>query len=46
MLRARRALISVSDKSGVAAFASGLVELGVEVIEPCDRLSGWRPRTA
>ena len=32
MLRARRALISVSDKSGVAAFASGLVELGVEVI--------------
>jgi len=27
-----RALLSVSDKSGVVAFASGLVELGVEIV--------------
>ena len=28
----RRALISVSDKTGVADFAAGLAELGVEII--------------
>jgi phosphoribosylaminoimidazolecarboxamide formyltransferase/IMP cyclohydrolase len=30
--RARRALLSVSDKSGLAAFASGLVGLGFELV--------------
>jgi len=28
----KRALISVSDKAGIADFARGLVELGVEII--------------
>jgi len=28
----KRAIISVSDKTGVVAFAKGLVELGYEVI--------------
>jgi phosphoribosylaminoimidazolecarboxamide formyltransferase/IMP cyclohydrolase len=32
MLPARRALLSVSDKSGLAEFARGLVELGVELV--------------
>ncbi|MDX1383811.1 MAG: bifunctional phosphoribosylaminoimidazolecarboxamide formyltransferase/IMP cyclohydrolase [Thermoanaerobaculia bacterium] len=32
MLRARRALVSVSDKTGVAPFAKGLSELGVEIL--------------
>jgi phosphoribosylaminoimidazolecarboxamide formyltransferase/IMP cyclohydrolase len=32
MLKARRALISVSDKTGVADFARGLTELGVEIV--------------
>lgn len=32
MRQAQRALISVSDKEGVAGFARGLVELGVEII--------------
>jgi phosphoribosylaminoimidazolecarboxamide formyltransferase/IMP cyclohydrolase len=32
MLPARRALLSVSDKSGLVEFARGLVELGVELI--------------
>src|SRR5436190_178738 len=31
-IRVRRALISVSDKAGVADFARGLSELGVEII--------------
>ncbi len=31
-VRVRRALISVSDKRGVADFARGLVELGVEIV--------------
>src|ERR1043165_2805530 len=31
-LRVRRALISVSDKTGVADFAKGLVALGVEIL--------------
>lgn len=31
-IRVRRALISVSDKSGVAEFASGLAALGVEIV--------------
>jgi phosphoribosylaminoimidazolecarboxamide formyltransferase/IMP cyclohydrolase len=31
-IRVRRALISVSDKTGVADFAKGLVELGVEIL--------------
>ena len=31
-VRVRRALISVSDKTGVADFARGLVELGIEVV--------------
>src|SRR5271154_2345745 len=31
-VRVRRALLSVSDKRGVVAFASGLAELGVELI--------------
>ena len=32
MLPARRALLSVSDKSGLAEFARGLVELGIELV--------------
>lgn len=32
MTRLRRALISVSDKTGLEAFAQGLAELGVEII--------------
>lgn len=32
MTRVRRALLSVSDKNGLVAFASGLVDLGVELI--------------
>ncbi len=32
MLQARRALVSVSDKTGVAEFAKGLNDLGIEVI--------------
>jgi phosphoribosylaminoimidazolecarboxamide formyltransferase/IMP cyclohydrolase len=32
MLTVRRALLSVSDKHGLIAFASGLVELGVEIL--------------
>ena len=32
MSRIRRALISLSDKSGIVPFAAGLVELGVELI--------------
>jgi phosphoribosylaminoimidazolecarboxamide formyltransferase/IMP cyclohydrolase len=32
MVRVRRALLSVSDKTGVAAFASGLRELDVELV--------------
>ena len=31
-LRVRRALISVSDKTGVAEFASGLASLGIEIV--------------
>jgi phosphoribosylaminoimidazolecarboxamide formyltransferase/IMP cyclohydrolase len=31
-LRVRRALVSVSDKTGVAEFATGLAKLGVEVV--------------
>jgi len=31
-VRVRRALISVSDKTGVADFARGLVEMGIEVV--------------
>jgi phosphoribosylaminoimidazolecarboxamide formyltransferase / IMP cyclohydrolase len=31
-VRVRRALISVSDKTGVADFAAGLTELGVEIV--------------
>jgi phosphoribosylaminoimidazolecarboxamide formyltransferase/IMP cyclohydrolase len=31
-VRVRRALVSVSDKTGVAEFARGLVELGVELV--------------
>src|ERR1700761_4250274 len=31
-VRVRRALLSVSDKSGVGEFASGLAELGVELL--------------
>jgi phosphoribosylaminoimidazolecarboxamide formyltransferase / IMP cyclohydrolase len=31
-LRVRRALISVSDKTGVSDFASGLAELGIEIV--------------
>ena len=30
--RVRRALISVSDKSGVAEFAQGLARLGIEIV--------------
>ena len=32
MLKARRALVSVSDKRGLGSFVSGLVELGVEIL--------------
>ena len=32
MIRVRRALLSVSDKTGLAAFASGLSQLGVELL--------------
>ncbi len=31
-LKVRRALISVSDKTGIADFAKGLAELGVEIV--------------
>src|SRR5215216_2493651 len=31
-IRVRRALISVSDKTGVADFAKGLADLGVEIV--------------
>jgi phosphoribosylaminoimidazolecarboxamide formyltransferase / IMP cyclohydrolase len=31
-IRVRRALISVSDKTGVSDFASGLAELGIEIV--------------
>jgi phosphoribosylaminoimidazolecarboxamide formyltransferase/IMP cyclohydrolase len=31
-VRVRRALLSVSDKTGIADFASGLAELGVEIV--------------
>src|SRR5512134_857622 len=31
-IRVRRALISVSDKTGIADFAKGLIELGVEIL--------------
>ena len=31
-VRVRRALLSVSDKTGVVAFARGLSELGVEIV--------------
>jgi phosphoribosylaminoimidazolecarboxamide formyltransferase/IMP cyclohydrolase len=31
-VRVRRALLSVSDKTGIVDFASGLVELGVEIV--------------
>src|SRR3954463_10245591 len=33
-VRVRRALISVSDKTGVADFAKGLAALGVEILSP------------
>ena len=32
MLTVRRALLSVSDKHGLIPFASGLAELGVEIL--------------
>jgi len=32
MLRARRALLSVSDKTGLVEFARGLAELGIEIL--------------
>ena len=32
MLRAKRALVSVSDKSGLAEFARGLSDLGIEIL--------------
>ena len=31
-MKIRRALLSVSDKSGLDAFAAGLAELGVELV--------------
>ena len=31
-LRVRRALVSVSDKTGVAEFAAGLASLGIEIV--------------
>jgi phosphoribosylaminoimidazolecarboxamide formyltransferase / IMP cyclohydrolase len=31
-VRIRRALLSVSDKTGVAEFARGLAELGIELV--------------
>ena len=31
-LRVKRALISVSDKTGIADFAAGLAKLGVEIV--------------
>ncbi|MGH2727417.1 MAG: bifunctional phosphoribosylaminoimidazolecarboxamide formyltransferase/IMP cyclohydrolase, partial [Actinomycetota bacterium] len=32
LIRVKRALVSVSDRTGLAAFCSGLAELGVEII--------------
>jgi phosphoribosylaminoimidazolecarboxamide formyltransferase/IMP cyclohydrolase len=46
-IRVRRALVSVSDKTGVADFARSLAALGVEILStggtaaPCAR-RGWR----
>jgi phosphoribosylaminoimidazolecarboxamide formyltransferase / IMP cyclohydrolase len=41
-IRIRRALISVSDKTGAAEFASGLVRLGIEVVSTGGTLGALR----
>jgi len=41
-IRVRRALISVSDKTGVADFAKGLAELGVEILSTGGTASALR----
>ena len=37
----KRALVSVSDKSGLVEFVSGLVENGYEIILPEERKRLW-----
>src|SRR3954468_13259757 len=41
-VRVRRALLSVSDKTGIADFARGLAELGVEIVSTGGTASALR----
>ena len=50
-IQVRRALISVSDKTGIVDFARGLAELGVEIVSTGGtaaalREAGWRCATS
>ena len=40
-MKIQRALLSVSDKTGLIEFAQGLVALGVEILSTCDKRV-WR----
>lgn len=40
----KRALISVSDKTGIVEFASELAKLGVELISTGERRPFWKKR--